>query len=410
MFGRTVLFGTPVAINALVGIATIPAILSVAGGLIWNSIIVAQGVGGIASVAGAFGWGATGPTMVATSTALGRRQLYAESLVARIYLSLPIIFVLLLGLAISTGLSPVTVIAALSAYVPGLSATWYFTGESKPMRLLMLDTLPKTTSTAVGLLTMLAFENVLLLVALQLLGALVAVVLSAFMILRRTFDTNSSRIEVAWHPATIWLTLRTQLAGVTTTLTSSLYVNAPPILANAFGPAVAIPFNLGYKLFRYVLMGLLPLNQVMQGWVPSNKRLVEPRVRLGARVTFAAAAFAGIMSWIIMPPLGSWMSAAKIELEYGMAGFFGLGIFSVVLSQYTGLTVLMMMRLRKQVALSTLLGAAVGLPGIVVGGTYFGASGAAAALGVAETAVLGAQILWILRYRKPVSGTKGGSS
>lgn len=396
LFSRVVLFALPLAINSIANLLSIPILLHLSGTQGWNSTVIAQSVGGLASVVTAFGWGATGPTMVASAQPGSRWQLYLDSLISRGYLSVLTIPVMCIALIPACGLTWLTVFAAFSSVLPAYGASWFFTGIGRPARFLLVDTLPRTAATVLGLVVSTTVDNAAAMFAVQCIGAVVGAALGAMSI--RQIESGLGPAKPNFGLRYNWSILRSQISGAVTTSTASVYVNAPPIIVSVFAPSVITEFNLAYKLFRYALIALVPVNQVMQGWVPaSDKSEQSRRVRQGWRLIWLVALISAVIAAFVAPWLARLLAGHSTTLSLGSAISIGVAVAAVTASQYSGLTVLMLLGERRHVAISTILGALVSLPLLAVGARFLGAAGGTGALAFSEIVVLVYQCAAIMR-------------
>ena len=170
-------FGASVVITTVVGVLAIPVVIANTGSQIWGVIALGQATALLFGVLVSFGWGTTGPALVAGMPAEGRPQMYLDSLVSRLYL-----FCLAAPLAVLTvwlianDFQSVAVLACLAYLLPFLGASWFFVGDGRPGRLLLFDTVPVTLGTVLGLIGLTLTTNVYVYLTIQLAMNLVAVV------------------------------------------------------------------------------------------------------------------------------------------------------------------------------------------------------------------------------------------
>ena len=275
-------FGASVVITTVVGVLAIPVVIANTGSQIWGVIALGQATALLFGVLVSFGWGTTGPALVAGMPAEGRPQMYLDSLVSRLYL-----FCLAAPLAVLTvwlianDFQSVAVLACLAYLLPFLGASWFFVGDGRPGRLLLFDTVPVTLGTVLGLIGLTLTTNVYVYLTIQLAMNLVAVVASGLLIRMRSplvprFDFNARR---AMHR------LRGQRHGVITAATSSLYVNTPLMVVGAVVPGSLALYAMAEKFFKYGLTAVGPVVQVLQGSIADPDRArQDARVRMAARL------------------------------------------------------------------------------------------------------------------------------
>ena len=217
------LFGLSVVLNGGVSLISIPVIVAVVGAEPWASMATGQSIGASFGVLTIFGWGLTGPVTIAMARPEGRPKIFLDSLFARGVLLVPLLGIqAAVTFAIVPHEKPVAFLAGVAMMLAGASANWYFTGESRPDRFLLLDTVPRVTGTLVGVVAVAATGELLFFALAQLAGAIVALVVSASVIFR------GSRLDIraAAHWPTITRSLLEQRHGVVATAVFAAY--SPP--------------------------------------------------------------------------------------------------------------------------------------------------------------------------------------
>lgn len=377
-------FALSTGLSSAVTLLAVPIIITGAGPFVWGVQAAIQSAAGLFGVIVAFGWGTTGAAEVAAMDPSSRAQWYAHSLVARTYLLL-IAYPAMVAVmwALNPTLLPLVLVASAAYLVPSIGASWYFIGEARPDRLFRLDVLPQTLGVVASLPVMMLTGDLTLTMVVQLVFNVVAVSFSARAILR------GAAARVSFRPAAVVRQLATQRHAVITSATSSLYVATPLLVLNAVAPAALPVYAMGDKLFRFALTAFAPILHFTQGWIsergPAERR---ERIRRVLLVIPVVSLTGGACVMVLGPWTAAVLSQAAIPFGLELSAPFAVILFAVTLSQVLGLACLVQLGRTRDLAASTILGAAVGAPLLVVGAIVFGAPGVAWALALSEVLVV----------------------
>ena len=353
---RLGLFGVSVLLNGVISLITIPIVIAVAGANPWASMATGQSIGNSIGVLVAFGWALTGPASIAMAPVDRRPGLFLDSLFSRGAILLPLILVqALVTIAIVPHAKFVAFVAGLGMTLAGVSANWYFTGESRPGRFLLLDTVPRVLGTVSGLLLVVLTDKLLFFALAQLAGSLLALAVSSYVIFRGQ--------HLDFREAARWRNIVARLAeqrhGVVAT---GLYAGLTPAILGIV--AVAAPaslplFVLADRLSKFVGMATAPLIQVFQGWVPaaSGPELLR-RISLSARITVALGLLAGAVYAALLPLFSELLTHDQVAVDLSSAIAFGCVASSWVISPYLTNVALMAVGRVRVIAFS----ASVGVP------------------------------------------------
>ena len=382
---RTGGFAAPMLSSAVIGLISIPVVISSTNSSAWASIAVGQSVATLFGVFVSFGWGTTGPNLVARCPAPMRPQLYFDSLVTRLYL---FIFVLPVAASVAFVLNAtypqLSTLACIAAVIPYLGASWYFVGQAKPLSLFLRDFFPQAVGTMIGLASLSVTRDGLTLVYCQIAGNLIGVALSASHILWRP----PIRLALNFGVVPAFKRLRTQRHGVIVASTSTLYVNLPIIVVSALVPA-GLPFYvLGDKFFRYGVSALGPLTQMLQGWIPQAGQQAEvARIRRVIPMALLCGTLGGLAIALGGPSASSILTHGRLAIDSSLSVPIGLTFFAVSISQIFGLACLLPLNEGRALAISTVSGALAGIPAILIGAHFGGYIGVAWAVGLSEAVV-----------------------
>lgn len=394
--GRLSGFTVSVGIVTLIGIITIPLLTSALGEATWGRLALVQAVSQFGGILVAFGWGATGAATVAGIPAGQRPAFYRSSLRVRLLLYLLVLPVIAGLLSLLTrGDVLISVLGAAVYLLPNLGATWYFTGEGRPMRLLLCDTLPTMIGAIAGVIGAVVTGELWVYIVAQGLGFVGAVILDAVIVLRGSSARPHHRVP-----------LRTALSGqrhaVSATLVSGLYVTLPMVAVQTFLPALQPMYAIADRLFKYASVALLPIQQYFQSWVPDP----EADFRRRARIATLAAVVIGIIGGACIAALSPWastlLSVGRITVPWEVSLPLGVAFVGIATAAIVGYACLVVVGRVRALAVSTLIGALVGAPLILLFAALGSVPAVAWAVALSELCVGGYQVL-VLRaeLRKP---------
>ncbi len=400
---RSILFAAPILISTVVGVFSIPVIVSALGAGQWGVLVVLQSVAQLFAILVAFGWGATGPSMTAATPRTRRRQFYLDSLVAR-----ALIFVIALPIAavagaLITGQGPVVAsLSAITYMLPGIGAAWYFIGSNRPVPLFLLDALPLILGQIVGLLAVSLLPSLVTYLAVMAIFSFAGAVASALFVLTRRADG-----EMSWGKRSRLRALYASQAGGTATMVSgSLYSTLPPTIVQVIVPQLLPIYAITDRLYKYAIIALGPLLQAVQSWVPEGES-VQTRAR--ARRTLQLGAIIGILGGAAIAGLGpivsSILTLGQATLPWLAAAVLGAAFAFESVSQVTGLAGLVALGGVRHLAWSSIAAAIVGLP-LFAGATgLFGILGATGVLLLVAAGTAIYRALWLLRLARRADHT-----
>lgn len=333
------LFGVTVALNGTISLVTIPILVALAGAERWASMATGQSIGASFGVLVIFGWGLTGPVTIATALPASRPGIFLDSLFARFALLVPI---LIAQAAVTMAIVPhekfVAFVAGVAMTLAGASANWFFVGESRAGRFLLLDTVPRVAGTLTGAALLFATGDLLWFAVAQLTGAVLAIGLSAFVILRR----RSLDFRAAAHWRRIAASLAEQRHGVVATGIVAAYTPAMLAIIALFTPTLLPLFVLADRLAKFAGMAVSPIFQMFQGWVPaaSGRELVR-RIQIAGLVTASTGVLGGIFYTLLLPFMSDLLTHGQVTYAPLVAIAFGLLAVSQIVSPFLSTIALM---------------------------------------------------------------------
>jgi O-antigen/teichoic acid export membrane protein len=360
------LFAASVLLNGVASLVSIPVLVAVVGADPWASMATGQSIGASFGVLVIFGWGLTGPVQIAVADPERRPVLFLDSLFARGVLLVPLLAV---EAAVTFAIVPqekgVAFLAGAAMTLAGASANWYFTGESRADRFLLLDTVPRVAGTVTGVLLVAATGQLVLFALAQLAGAVAALVVSSGAI----FRGSKPDLRASASPARIRRSLLEQRHGVVATGVLAAYIPAALAIIAVFSPALLPMFVLADRLGKFVAQAVSPVQQVFQGWVPAAEGAERGRrLRIGARVVTGIALASGALYTVFLAPASDLLTHGQVRFPLEAVLAFGINMTLTVVSPYlTNLGLVAYGRLRT-IAVSVAVSVVVTLTSLITVG------------------------------------------
>jgi len=402
---RLIGFGLSVALLAISSLLLIPAMVEAGGQHAWGAIAVGQSIGAVAAVFIYFGWGHTGPAMIARAEPAAARTEFADSLRTRTVLFVPVAAIASVLAALVTPSSPLLAAAGcLSAAAVGFTSDWFFVGVGRPYAYLALEAVPRVLGTVVGIVLLINGADVIAGPLCMLAGMLLAFAATSWWVLRRRVPVQRRR--------TVREVIVAQRNGVGSAIGTSAYTALPLVLISLIAPGIQPAYALVDKLQRQLSVALGPVVSVVQGYVPRRDPSVT--IRRAGHALAAGAAFAVLLAGAVLiaaPWLISWLGAGQVQPEYAvlvlMALYVGVNVWESILAR----AVLASFGRLDAVARGTVISAVVGLPLVVVGALTLGLVGAFIGLVVGLLARTAYElIVAVVHMRRPLSVPDAGES
>lgn len=406
MLGRLATFGLTIGLSSVIGLISIPLLIRVLGAQAWAMLALTQAVALFFGILVAFGWGVTGPALIARAAVTERPRLFAESLSVRCLLFLlAVVFMSVVLFFVGEPRADWVILGSVTYLLPFLGASWFFVGEAKPWRLFFVDALPQLSGTVAGLAAVQIFQNLTVFLIYQAIGSAIAVVLGCRVVLR------GSGMRVQWPSAMLFRrSLRSQTHGVLTAATGSLYVSLPLMAVSLFLPALRSNYALADKFFKFGTLAFGPVLQVIQGWIPEAgpEKTRYRMIRSVQGAVFIGAA-GGVIFAFLVPIVSPLLSAGQIALDFSLTVPIGISFFAVAVSQVVGLACLMFLGESKAVAISTVLGAVAGAPLVIASAIFAGLPQIAWSVAISELIVTSYQLI-VLRRKLKVQRLPNGAN
>lgn len=389
--GRLSGFTISVVIVTLLGIVAIPLLILTLGRVTWGTLVLIQTVAQFGGILVAFGWGAVGAATVAGIRDERRPAFFRRSLQARVVLYACVFPVLaLLLIALTRGEMLISILGAAVYLLPYLGANWYFTGEGRPTRLLLFDTLPTVLGGVLGLVGVWLTHELWVYLVFQGLGYLGAVSISALVVRRSPQDADF----VDRTP--LRALLATQRHAVSATLVSSLYVTLPMIAVQTFLLPLQPMYAMANQLFKYASIALLPIQQFFQSWVPLDDGGRSRRMRIATWSALGIGVIGGSLVAFLSPWVSMLLSGGENPVPLSVSLPLGIAFVGIATAAIVGYASLVSLGRVRALAVSTMIGAIVGAPLIMLFAMLGSVPAVAWAVAISELCVA-AYLLSVLR-------------
>jgi len=376
-------YALSVGFTAAVTLLSIPILIAAAGPHAWAGIALAQAVGTAGAILVGFGWGITGPTVVASTGEAERLDYFVSSFWSRVTLAVPAVAITAAVTFVSTSTaSGASTLNAIAYTLAGLLSGWFFTGSSRPWSFFLLDAVPRIVGASAGTAAVFFGAPLWVFGVAQIVGILLGIVVTVSRI-------AGKKILHVPRPRAVAMTLRSQSHGMLLSSVSAIVTGLPPVLVSLFAPAALPAYSLADKLMRFATTGFSPILQFLQGWVPAATG--ADRIRRATRAAFSGAIMAmaaGIVFALLAPLIGDVLSRDSVRLDGWIAVAFGLILAALIGAQVVGLVGLLALDATRQFAKYTLVGALVGMPLTALGALIGGAPGAAFGFATGELLAL----------------------
>jgi O-antigen/teichoic acid export membrane protein len=384
-------------ITAITPFLVFPVLARVAGVDAWVAIAVGQSVGAFVALAVSVGLNVVGPTLVAEADPTRRHELLRDGTRARLVV-LPA--GLVIAALISWVLSPpsnagLAAVMSVALVLNGMSAAWYLIGVGRPGLFVSIELIPKAIATGLGGALLVWTGSAIWYPVLLIVVALCSFVGFTLSNVRARELLRPGLREVFRFFARRWEAALTEtIGGAYATLTVSL-------VGGAATPTQAAAYVSGDKFFKLGQTIIGTMGNAFQARVASAN---GPKRRLHAAQSSLAhfvLGGSGFVAFVLLgPPLTALLFGSDVALETPTAAWFGVAAWALSMNTSIGRHVLLPAGHARSVLISVVVGAAVGVPSIILLARSFGAAGGAAGLAISESLVLIVQILAVMVFRR----------
>lgn len=379
-FRRIWLSSLYVVIPAMAGVSpllVIPAVTRKFGAAGWASVAVALSIGTTAAVIAELGWGVVGPQRVAQrpNSALSTYEQSVASRLVTVGLVAPVAGIASYVLAAEH--RGAAALVTIGAAMNGLSASWFFIGNARPLAIILGDALPKAgtallAAAGIGMGGPLEFYGLALL-----LGAVLSYLLSA----RLSGATLLPSIaQFAFVPRTIRnqliVVLGRTVGTVYTALAVTIVATAQPSAVATFA-ALVVPMRMGLTL-------LTGIPNRLQRWIgTSSESLLLKRIRKSLAINLCTGIFAGLCYALLMPLVARLIFANVAELSENLVLLGGATVLIICMSRGLGL-VLVALGKSNSITYGASCAAVIGVPLIFALSYILGPAGGLGGMLIAE--------------------------
>ncbi len=385
-------------------LGSVPLLARTAGAEGWASFAYGQALGSIAAAVVLYGYGVSGPSTIAGADSIERYRVHRESVRLRAALSLPVVGAAsLISVALAPSDRTLSLVGCLSTAAAALGSYWYFLGTGQTWVAFWTDAVPRSTGTALGMVSMATGGGALAGAAGILVGAVVASVASHW-VARHACKTALDAGEVAAamrHVSSVRYLLAEGRYAASSSLVSTAYSFLPLVIYGAAGFANTALFALADKVQKQGLTASAPFANAMQSWVPAavDRRATEVRAKRVTIVALVAVAVAPIAFLVLGQWVMEWLGGGEIPVSGGVAvatgGILGLAFAELVI----GRAAVVALSRVDLVSRLSIIGFVVGLGGMVVGAIAAGPIGACLGLCVGLAVRVGPLAAWVLSRR-----------
>jgi hypothetical protein len=360
----------------------LPVLSRLAGVDAWVAIALGQSVGGLAALIAGVGYATLAPPVVARADGDERRRILATS----IHIRLPVWAVAsVVAAAVAGMLAPHTarveaVLMAIAMSLAALAPTWYWIGVGRVRPVILLEVLPRMAAAVLATGILLLGGPVtwypLLLIAAMLVAPLWVYPRYAAGSLGRVDRGEMSAVWRRHPPALVAETA----AGIYNVLAVGLVTAVAPV-------SEAARFVSGDKAYRIGQYAVSALGNALQGWVVEAG---EARFPARFRVVVVFHGGLGIVGMLAFGALGPWATSvlfgAHVAIDSATAWGFGVALLGVALGTAFGRLGLISLDARTVFMVCVVVAAGIGATSLLIGGSRWGAAGAAWGLGATELA------------------------
>lgn len=369
----------------------LPILARVAGADAWLAIAVGQSIGGFFALAVALGYNTVGPALVALTPPEARPGVLLSSIRARLIVFVPsaILAAVIASIVVPAGYGLEGALMSLATVLSGLSSAWYMIGLGRAGLIAVFEILPRMLAT-IAAAVLLVYSSVLWYPVLLLVASVASVLGFAIRTLGwrglgRPADTS------------IRQTFRFNRTAVATELASGAYNSlAVTFVGLTAATASAASYVVGDKLYRIGQYSVSALGNALQGWVVEHDRTWFAERAKRSFLLHGALGLLGLLGFSLLGPrLSELLFGERIAINEVTAIGFGVATLLIALGTTLGRVTLVGLGARREFMTSVFIGAAVGIPALLVLSAHFGAAGGAWGLASGEFASVTSQSIFL---------------
>lgn len=384
---RLASFASLPMISLVSSVVIIPVIASVAGAQGWAAVALGQALGAGAATVLQYGWGFTGPTLLAPLGPAERARLLWVSILSRLMLAVILIPAAAGGAAFLApdGRVLLAALTTVATATFGLSAFWFFVGTGRASHAARYETVPRLLAVSASAALVLATGDPLYYPVVFLAGQLLALGWLTVKLASISFSAAT------WSQA--FATFRTQRFAAGSDVVVAVSQSVPTsIVAGVAHDALAV-FAAGDRLQKLAQSAIQPLFNAFQGWVSESPRESRAsRMKLSVLATSVSGVLVGGVLAIGLPLVDDLLFAGEVEVRYDVAIPVGLALALYSLTSSINFNVLAPAGHTTHIFRSTAAGAGVSVVAVSLLAHEFGAPGGAWAIVLAQLTVLVVQL------------------
>lgn len=399
---RLLRFGGLQAANAIIPLLVLPTVIAIIGPDGWVGLANGLGIGAAAAVAIGLAWPITGPPRVAGVDDEVARDVFAEALVMRALVFLPVVALMSLvvvGLTPDTADSLLPISMVIATALNGLSSNWYFIGCGRAGDIVIFETLPKVVATALAIPVVMWTQEPTLYPALLAVAAVGGIVTSTGRITR--FRGLRAGLEPAMRRLASQIPLG--LVGLLGVGSSALAVPVATLSGAPLGHVGA--FAAAVRLRSMAQAGIGAGTTALQGWVAEQGTArVWSRFTRAITVNGTLGLLAGLTMLLLAPLVDTLIFGPDVQIDHLTALILGATCLFYSLSASLSHHLLGPLNRTRYIVSATAISSIVAVPAVFFGAREWGAAGSMAGVCLAEGLTVLIQARAALQVRREVRG------
>lgn len=392
LWRRVAAFVTVPFVSLITPLVVLPVIADSTNASGWAALAVGQSIGAVAGIVVAYGWPLVGPVEVARSERADVGVILFESLLSRAVLLAGVVVpsAAISALAAPTGRVMLSVSTTLATLTFGLTFNWVAIGLGRARSIIAFDAVPRIAFAVLTAFVVVEGGNI------YWYPAFIASASAAGLLLFCTFVVRPRR-----PTRSLGAVLRDRLSGqasaAATALAGGAYsAGALFLVGTAASVHQTALMSSADRLYQVGLFAVVALGSALQSWVVPRDHTLQAMRRRRALLLHAALGIAGLVGYAALAPTVIRMLFGA-DLTPGYVVALGYGLAFAFLAPATSLAqhVLVPDGRVREIMKTTLLGAAVGVPALLLLSREFGAAGGAAGLALSELVVL-LRLVWLV--------------
>jgi hypothetical protein len=276
-------------------------------------------------------------------------------------------------------------LTAVACATIGMSALWFFVGTGRPGLAASYETVPRLLALLAAAVVVVLTRDAIWYPVIFLGGQVAALVRLTLRLSLISFSPPT------WAAAL--RALRDQRAAAATDVVVAVWSAVPTSLLAATAPGALAVFGAGDRTQKLGMSGIQPLFNAFQGWVSEAPPAQSVhRMRLAVGATSVCGAVGGLLLAVGLPLGDRLLFAGTIVVDPRVSVAFGVALALYALTSAITFTVLAPAGRTGRILAGTAAGALVAIGGVGLLAPLYGAAGGAAAVALAQVAVLVVQL------------------